>query len=152
MGVAKERRPVLAPSFNTGGVELKTVEIALTVAEVKALRASPKTIAPAPGTGKASLLIGGSVIYDYAAVLTETADNLVFRYTNGSGAACSDVVETTGFIDQTSDQMRTVVPVKDVAIASNAAIVLHNNGDGEFGGTGSPLRVVLTYLVYKTGL
>lgn len=151
MGVEKMQRPVTAPNLGPG-IDLKFAEVSISIAEMKALRATPKAIAPAPGAGKVALMLGAAIVYDYAAAYTETADNLVFRYTNGSGAACSDVVETTGFLDQTTDQIRNAVPVKDVALASNAAIVLHNNGDTEFGGTGSPVRVRMAYLVISTGL
>lgn len=152
MGVEKVRRPILAPAIGPGGIEYRFAEVSITIAEMKAIRGTPKTVVPAPGAGKALLFLSAALIYDYAAVYGETSDNLVFRLTNGSGPACSDVIEATGFIDQTSDQMRNAVPVKDVALASNAPIVLHNNGDGEFTGTGSPVRVRVAYAVFNTGL
>lgn len=152
MGIEKLKRPVTTPAASLGSAEIRCAQVSLTAAQAKALRASPQTIVPAPGAGFALQLIGGTVIYDYAAVFTETADNLVVRYTNGSGAAASAVIETTGFLDQTADQIRPIVPANDAAIAGNAPLVLHNNGDGEFGGTGSPLRVVVEYAVVRTGL
>jgi hypothetical protein len=152
MGYERIRRPVKAPSFDAGRFAERTFSVDLTIAQAKALRATPITLVPAPGAGKVALLVGGVVVYDYAAVYTETADNLVAKYTNGSGAAASQVIETTGFLDATSDQMRPMLPANDVAMVGNAAIVLHNNGDGEFGGTGSPMRVKGSYIVVETGL
>ncbi len=152
MGNEKMKRSLAIPGANLGAAEIRCAQISLTPAQVKALRATPQTRVPAPGAGLALQVIGGTVIYDYAAVFTETADNLVVRYTNGAGAAASAVIETTGFLDQTADQIRPIVPANDAAIGGSAALVLHNNGDGEFGGTGSPLRVVLEYAVVRTGL
>jgi hypothetical protein len=62
------------------------------------------------------------------------------------------VVETTGFLDSTGDEIRPILPVNDADMVPNAAIVLHNNGDGEFGGTGSPVRIFIQYAVITTGL
>jgi hypothetical protein len=152
VGYEKLKRPLRVPATNLGAAEIRTAQLSLTPAQVKALRATPQALVAAPGEGYALQLLGGTVIYDYTAVFTETADNLVVRYTNGSGAAASAVIETTGFLDQTADQIRPIVPVNDAAIAGNAPLILHNNGDGEFGGTGSPLRVVVEYLIVRTGL
>ena len=152
MGYEKLKRPLRVPATNLGAAEIRTAQLSLTPAQVKALRATPQALVAAPGEGYALQLLGGTVIYDYTAVFTETADNLVVRYTNGSGAAASAVIETTGVLDQTADQIRPIMPVNDAAIAGNAPLILHNNGDGEFGGTGSPLRVVVEYLIVRTGL
>jgi len=152
VGYEKLKRPLRVPGANFGAAEIRTAQLSLTPAQAKALRATPQTLVAAPGEGYALQLLGGTVIYDYTAVFTETADNLVVRYANGSGAAASAVIETTGFLDQTADQIRPIVPANDAAIVGNAPLVLHNNGDGEFGGTGSPLRVVVEYIVVRTGL
>lgn len=152
MGLEKLKRPLSIPAARLGPAEIRSAQVSLTAAQVKALRATPQTLVPAPGAGFALQLIGGTVIYDYAAVFTETTDNLVVRYTNGSGAAASAVIETTGFVDQTADQIRPIIPANDAAIVGNAPLVLHNNGDGEFGGTGSPMRIVVEYAVVRTGL
>lgn len=152
MGNAVYRRPLRTPALQVGNSQLKYKEVSLTAAQVKALRATPQTIASAPGAGYVAEFVSAVLIMDYVAAFTESADNLAFKYTNGSGAACSDTVETTGFLGATSDQIRNAVAVKDVTMVENAAIVLHNTGDGEFGGTGSPMRIKLTYRIHKTGL
>lgn len=152
MGREHFKRILSAPGLATPGYEIDTISVPLTIAQVKALRATPAVLVPAPGPGKALQLISGAIIYDFAAVYTESTDNLVARYTNGSGAAASQVIETTGFIDATTDEIRPILPVNDADMVPNAALVLHNNGDGEFGGTGSPMRVVLQYAVITTGL
>ena len=91
MGYEKLKRPLRVPGANLGAAEIRTAQLSLTAAQVKALRATPQALVAAPGEGFALQLLGGTVIYDYTAVFTETADNLVVRYTNGSGAAASAV-------------------------------------------------------------
>jgi hypothetical protein len=118
-----------------------------------ALRATPKTLVAAPGAGYVLDYIGGLFIYDYAAAFTESSDNLAVKYTNGSGAAASTTLVSSGLLDATSDQLRTIKKiVTDVTPVANAPLVLHNTGDGEFGGTGSPCRVKVAYRVHATGL
>lgn len=129
-------------------------EVTIAAASVLTLRATPVTLVAAPGAGYVLQLLGGYVIMDYGmTAYTESADNLAVKYTNGSGAAASETIETTGFIDSTADDMITVIPIKDVAAVANAALVLHNTGDGEFGNMGdSPLRVKILYTIHATGL
>lgn len=131
-------------------------EVAISSAEILALRATPKTLVAAPGAGK--MLEFGSLVLLFdatATAYTESADNLLVRYENGSGDAVSDVIESTGFIDQTTDQMTVGIPIKDPivakAVVENKPLVLHNNGDGEFAvGTGV-LRAKISYRMWTTG-
>ena len=132
---------------------IQYAEIDLSIAEMKALRASPKTLVAAPGAGYCLDFVGAFMVYDYAAVFTETSDDLAIRFNNGSGAIASTTLDTTGFIDQTADQIRTFKPITtDLTPVANAPLVLHNVGDGEFGGTGSPCRIKVAYRVHATGL
>ncbi len=129
------------------------VEVAISIAEMKALAASQKALVAAPGAGYVLEFISAVFIYDYAAVFTESADNLVIRFTDGSGAAVSTTLETTGLLDATSDQLRTFKPITtDLTPVAKTALVLDNDGDGEFGGTGSPCRIKVAYRVHATGL
>lgn len=128
-------------------------EVSITPAQLKACRATPIELVPAPGAGYLNEFISATFIYDYAAAYTESADNLVARFTDGSGAIASTTLETTGLLDATSDQIRTFKAIStDLTPVANAAIVLHNTGDGEFGGTGSPVRIKVAYRVHATGL
>lgn len=137
-----------------GGKIVQYAEVSIPAASVAALRATPYTLVAAPGSGKVTQFLGATVILDYGTVAyTETSDNLAIKYTNGSGVAVSDTIEMTGFIDATADKMIQSVPVKDALMTANAALVLHNTGDGEFGNSGdSPLRVKVMYVVHTTGL
>lgn len=132
---------------------INVAEVALTTAEMLELRATPKTLVAAPGAGYVLEFVSAVFIYDYAAAFTESADNIAIRYTNGSGTVVSLTLETTGLLDATADKVSTISPLAtDVLMTANAALVLHNTGDGEFGGTGSPCRVKIAYRVHTTDL
>lgn len=144
-------------AFISGG-ELRTVEVTLTSAQVKALRATPITLVPAPGAGRVNRFLGATLLLDYGSNgFTETADNLAVKYENGSGVAVSAAIETTGFLDQTADMLSQAIPVVDAIVAktgcANKALVLHNTGDGEIAGNAandSKLRVKVLYEVLTT--
>lgn len=132
---------------------IQYAEVAVTAAEMLAVRATPKTLVAAPGAGYALEFVSAVFIYDYTAAFTETDDNLAIRYTDGSGTVVSLTLETTGFLDATADKISTIQPLAtDVLVTANAALVLHNTGNGELGGTGSPCRVKVAYRVHATGL
>lgn len=112
-------------------------DVTVPAASVATLRATPYTLAAAPGTGKVLQLVSGILMLSYGSIAyTESADNLEIRYTNASGAIVS-LLEMTGFITLTANAYLQVVPLKDVLLVANAALVLFNNGDGEFGNSGN---------------
>ena len=134
--------------------------VALTNAQIKALRATPVQLVAAPGAGKVLEFISAVLLLDYGGtnVFTETADNLAVKYENGSGAAASETIETTGFIDQSADTMTVGVAKNDQIVAKsgceNKALVLHNTGDGEIAGNAANdnlMRVKVAYRVHSTG-
>jgi hypothetical protein len=132
------------------------VKVRLTNANIKALRATPITMVAAPGTGKLLEFVSAQLKLNYASnVLTESADNMAFRYHNGSGAAVSETIEATGFIDQAADTYTNAIAKKDaivaVASAQNKALVLHNTGSGEYAGNAGndcTVDVLVTYRVH----
>lgn len=135
-------------------------EVALTNANIKALRATPITLVAAPGAGKTLEFISIVLYLDYGGtnVFTETADNLAVRYVDGSGGIVSETIEMTGFIDQSADTMTIGVAKNDAIVAKtgceNAALVLHNTGDGEIGGNAGNdnlMRAKVSYRVHATG-
>jgi hypothetical protein len=127
--------------------------VAITAAEMKALRATPKELVAAPGAGYVLEFVSATFIYDYTAAFTESSDDIAVRFTNGSGVIASTTLDATGLLDATSDQIRTLKALTtDITPVANAALVLHNTGDGEWGGTGSPCRVKIAYRVHATGL
>lgn len=135
-------------------IQLK--EVALTNAQMLALRATPITLVAAPAAGYVNQLIEGRLYMHGVAGYTETDDNLAIRYKDGSGIVVADI-EATGFVDQTADISTSVQPKAD-AIATKAQcdaqpLVLHNSGDGEYGGgnAGNTMKVRLTYRVVPVG-
>jgi hypothetical protein len=132
---------------------IQYAEVSITAAEMLAARATPKTLVAAPGAGYVTEFLSAVFIYDYTAAFTETADNAAIRYTDGSGTVVSLTLETTGLLDATSDKISTIGKLAtDVIMTANAALVFHNTGDGEWGGTGSPCRIKVAYRVHATGL
>lgn len=119
--------------------------VTLTKAQVIALRATPITLV-AGQTGKVLQLLQGAMFLKYGGtnVFTESTNNLQVKYVDGSGAAASEVIETTGFIDQSADTCTVFGPVTAnatldntiiaTATASGAALVLHNTSGSEIAG------------------
>lgn len=135
---------------------VKYAEVALTSAEIKALRATPKELVAAPGAGKVLEFISAVLLLDATATgYTETADNMAVKYNNGSGAVASNTIEATGFIDQTADTITTATAKYDTIVAAtgcvNRALVLHNTGDGEYATGTGVMRVKVAYRVHTTG-
>jgi hypothetical protein len=135
---------------------LQTIEVALSSADILALRATPKTLVAAPGAGLLLEFCGGVLILDATATAyVESAANLAVKYTDGSGAKVSDDIETTGFIDQTADTMTSMRPKLDAIVAKtgceNKALVLHNLGAGEYTTGTGVIRAKVAYRVWTTG-
>ena len=130
----------------------------ITSAQVLALVATPITVLAAQGSGIA-IIPTRVAIYKpagtaYAAVAA--GEDLVLKYTNASGAQCSAVIETTGFLDQTTAQTRIAHPPShtgatagDYAPVANAAVVLHLLA-GEVTTGDSPLYVRMWYDLIPT--
>lgn len=97
-------------------------------AAVRTLNATPVAIIHAPGAGKAIVDVRVSIKYVYATAAFDSVgagDDLEIRYTDGSGAKVANDIETTGMLDQASDQYRMVGPVNTVLTpVANAAVVL----------------------------
>ena len=95
----------------------------ITNAQLLALNATPQTIVAAPGAGKALVLLGLQLYKPAGVAYTGVAagEELAVKYTNGSGVVVAQC-ETTGFLDQTTAQMRYVHPVVAAAVAPNADV------------------------------
>lgn len=127
-------------------------------AQLLALNATPVSVVAAPGAGLAIIptrcLIykpAGTAYADIAA-----GEDLVLKYTNGSGAQCSGVIETAGFLDQATAQTRIVgmpgatgTTAGDYAPVANAPVVLHLLVGEIITGT-SPLYVRTWYDIVST--
>ena len=135
----------------------------VTTAQLLALNATPISVIPAPGAGYANVL-DAVILYlpagtAYAGIAA--GEDLAFKYTDGSGQECFSRVETTGFLDQTTAQMRYVtgasaafagVPTDALATpTANAAIVIQVL-TGEITTGTSDLKLRLFYRVIPTTL
>ena len=137
---------------------LNIASVTLTNAQILAVRATPITLVPAQGAGTVIEFVSGMLFLDAAAgAYTESADNLIFRYVDGSGLVVCDDIECTGFIDQ-ADEMATTISAKINAIATDAQcvnqpLVIHGSGNGEFGGgnAANDLIVKVGYRVHASG-
>lgn len=112
------------------GYEVTTI----TSAQVLALFATPQPVVAAKGAGFAVIPTmvtirhaGGTA---YAGVAT--GEDLVLKYTDASGTQCSSVIEATGFLDQTTAQIRaafgpgaTGATAGSFTPVANVPVVLH---------------------------
>lgn len=119
--------------------DLKRARVTITNAEIKALRATPKTLVATPGSGKILEFISAVIKNNGGTnALTESSDNLAIRFENGSGVIVSQTIEATNFVDQTAATVTSALPKIDAIAAytgaADKALVLHNTGDGEFAG------------------
>lgn len=134
---------------------MQYAEVTLTAAEVKALNATPKVLVAAPGAGKVLEFVSATAILDYNSAAyagVGATEDLAIRFTDGSGAIVSTTLEVTGFLDQTSDQLRTHKAIStDLTPVANAALVLHML-NGEITTGDSPVRYKVNYRIHNTGL
>ncbi len=149
------RGRALVGALNEELIQYRTVVIPH--AQILTLRAAPVTLVPAPGPGKVVEFVSALLQLEYGgdAAYTETADNLAIKYANGGGVAVSQTIETTGFVTATADTLTSALPAIDAMVAQanavNQPLVLHNIGDGEFGGgaASNVLRLKVTYRVHR---
>jgi hypothetical protein len=153
MGVEQvTRRRALVAGVVVGKESLiQYTDTVLTNAQVLALRATPRTLVAAPGAGRYLDFLGAIIVANTTAgAYTETADNLAIRQTGASGIIVSDTIEATGVVDAAAVKMTSARPKVDaIGTVLNAALVLHNTGDGEYGGgnAANTIRIRTFYTV-----
>lgn len=145
-------------SFPSNPTDVQTATVTIATAAVKTLNATPVELVPAPGAGYANVLIGALAFLDYESVAYDniaSGEDLAIKYTNGSGLQVA-AFETTGFLDQTADQVRWVYPTDYTTnagqtIVANAALVAHMLS-GEIATGNSPIKIRCYYRVVPTTL
>lgn len=125
-------------------------DVTVSSAELLALNAAVKELVPAPGAGFAVLVEDAQLFLDYNSAAyagIAAGEDLALKYSDDAGAQIA-AVETTGFLDATSDQYRHVRPTTTAAFApiANAPVVLHMLS-GEITTGNSPLKVRVRYRV-----
>lgn len=150
LGNAAAGEEVLNTLDGTGGA--KYVDKLITTAQVLALYATPIEVAAAPGAGIYREFLGAQILIDYNSAAyagIASGEDIVFKYTNAAGVNVSQTVESTGFLDQTSDSLALVGPsgtnlTSVIASVANAAIVVHILS-GEVTTGNSPLKIRVFY-------
>ncbi len=122
---------IATTSLNQGVQRIATKTITST--QVLALNATPVEVIAAPGAGKAIVIerVKGVTAGGTAYGAIAAGEDLALRYTNGSGTI-QTVLETTGWLDQVTAQVRTARPSSAAGTAlveftpvADAAIVAH---------------------------
>jgi hypothetical protein len=115
-------------------VPLDYADVVVSSAEILALNATPKTLVAAPGANK--ILVPRKFLFflDYNAAAyagIAAGEDWTVKYTDSSGDVLAHL-ETTGFLDQTSDQYRVALPattsgatISELTPVANAPLVLH---------------------------
>ena len=130
----------------------------LTSAQILALNATPISVIAAPGAGKAILVHHAEFFLDYnsAGYVAGAGEDLVLRYTNGSGALVTLPVDGADFIDQTADTFAYapgMIQADDqgLVLTANAAVVAHIQS-GEVITGNSPVNYAVYYRVIDSTL
>lgn len=147
---------VAGQALNDDNYAVLRAMVTVTAAELRALRATPKTLVAAPGSGYYLEFVAAHVWLDYGTVAHDApvnaGDDLAFRMTNGSGVIVA-TQEATGLVNASADVHTIVQPgsiavgvAQNVLVVENAALVLHNAGAAEYAGTGDGvLKVIVWY-------
>jgi hypothetical protein len=155
MGAQKVKGKFIAANIGQGGADLKFADIVIANVDLKALRATPKTLVAAPGNGKVLEFLSAVLVLAAGSnVLVEATANLAVKYQNGAGVQVSQTVEMTGFIDQAAYALPKLDPITARTGCENQPLVLHNLGAGEFTGNAAndaTLRVKVAYRVHNFG-
>ncbi len=135
-------------------LNLKTDKVAISNAELLALRATNKTLVAAQGANTVIVPVSVLFFLDYgSAQCTESADNLALNYVDAAGLTACTAFETTGsWVVAAADAYGYYecdnLITGSVAQVVNTALTLDNNGDGELGDcTGSTATAWITYRV-----
>ena len=130
--------------------------ITLTNAELKALNTTAKELVAAPGPGRFIEFVSAVLHLEAGSeALDEVTYDLKIEYNDGTGAAVCTTIETTGFIDQTVDQIMLAIALV-LAGSTIASSVVNKNlvllsDDGDFIGNASNdavMKIKVTYRIH----
>lgn len=130
----------------------RTVTKFITSAQLLALNATPISVVAAPGSGR-FIQVEKWMAYKpagtaYAGIAI--GEDLVLKYTDGSGAQVASPIETTGFLDSTSEltswagtkgSADNATPASALAVANAAVVVQLLTGEITTGDTGVFIKV-----------
>ncbi len=141
-----------------GNGPLKYSDVTITAAQLNALHATPQVVVPAPHTGLANIFHGAVLFYqkNTTAFTVGAADDLSFKYTDANGLELGQC-ETTGFLDQATNQTRYARA--ETAASGNSAItpvanapIVLNTLSGELSAGDGFLKVRVYYRTIPTTL
>lgn len=137
LGIAQEGHLVLTKTGQPGDPQEvfgASVVVTVTSAQLLALNATPQTVLAAQGAGIAIIPRKWAIRHGTGTAYGGIAggEDLVLKYTDASGAQAAGAIETTGFLDQTTAQIRVAgmagaalgTPA-DITPVANAALVIH---------------------------
>ena len=145
--------------FGTFDFHPLIAEVTLISAQIKLIRATPITIAIAPGAGLTANFRFAQLFSKYGGTNAFTgAQNLAFRYVDGAGVTISQAVTGAAFLDTTgnvvTNGLALVNAIATQAQCENKAIVIHNVGAAEITGNAAgdnTITVRIYYHVLPTG-
>jgi hypothetical protein len=134
-------------------------EFFISTAQVLALFATPITVLAAPGAGLAIIFKGAMIDKPAGTAYAGVAagEDLYFRYTDASGVIVGEV-ETTGFLDQVTDQVRYCAPLSAAAAPVSSftpvanAVLKFGLLSGEITTGTSAILLRITYSIVPTDL
>lgn len=132
-------------------LQIHSRRMVITSAQVLALSGTPKQIVPAQGADTMIEFVSATVYKPAGTAYAGVAagEDIAIKYTNASGAQVNTSLETTGFLDQATEQLRlTRAIVTEYTPVVNAPLVIQILTGEIITGT-SPLVVTVHYRVYK---
>jgi hypothetical protein len=136
-----------AISLGNLDAQLSIVPTTVSAVQTKALFTTPIAIVPAPGVGKIAIAIGIMFGSTFVSAAYAGANNLEFRYTNGSGAKVSaDIAYATlNFASGTKYAHVAGVTTELTAVANAAIVVCVPSANPTLGD--SPIKFSVIYRV-----
>lgn len=142
--------------------QLRRAVVAIADTEMDILVGTQKELVPTPGASAYIEFVSAIFALDYGATpwIESAPDDLAIRYTDGSGAIVSQLLDATGFADAEVDVIVQLNPVSDIvggttakpAVAGtaciNQALVLDNTGDDWTNSGNSQVVVIIYYRIH----
>ncbi len=140
------------PLSGTANLELQTTT--LTNSQIKNLVATPITVVTAGSAGEAKIFVRGVLKLNAGSeALTTDNEKIELYWVNGSGGKVASSTSTTGWMDQTTDQIALLgasSATDAAADAEGAAIVIKKQSGTEFGGNASNDATMEVAVYYTT--
>jgi hypothetical protein len=131
-----------------------SVSRTFTAAQVQSMNTTIQTLLRKPADSQTIIFLGAKFSWDYVDTVfggIHADEDFAIKYTNASGVSVAEV-ETTGFLDQTSDQVRYAYPngvdgvmLPQIVPVAGASLTLGLLVGGITGGTNSTLTVTVYY-------